>query len=73
MKIQRTNIKETEKKYFDAKSIARGLICFKDLEANPELLEQMLEQSKQERKEGKCRPIEEFIAEMEAKYHFNEI
>ncbi len=32
-----------------------------------------IEKSLKDIEEGRCRPIEEYIAEMEVKYHFNEI
>ena len=32
-----------------------------------------IEKSLKDIEEGRCRPIEEYLAEVEAKYHFNEI
>ena len=57
----------------NTKKIENNFVCFEDIEKDPELLKQIIEESHKEYEEGRCRPIEEYLAEVEAKYHFNEI
>ena len=57
----------------ETKKIENNFVCFEDIEKDPELLKQVIEESQKEYEEGKCRPIEEFWTEMEEKYYFNEI
>ena len=53
--------------YGKIKNIEDNFVCFEDIEKDPELLKQIIEESQKEYEEGKCRPIEEFWTEMEEK------
>ena len=66
-------IKEIEEKYNFIEITNDDNKNFTDyeLEFPPEVYEK-IEKGLQDVKEGRCRPIEEFIAEMEEKYHINE-
>lgn len=73
MKTTETNVKKLDQNHLDSENLASQFIYFEDLEANPELLEQIIQQDLKEIEEGKGTPIEEFLTEMEVKFKFNEI
>lgn len=73
MKTTKTNVKKLDQNHLDSENLANQFIYFEDLEANPELLEQLIQQDLKEIEEGKGTPIEEFIQELAEKFDFIEV